>query len=90
MHSVVPSEDASQYVFKNDSFPPLSQFKVKVGVYNSIGEGPYTPVSLVYSGDEGWVNIYVNSLDIKIIYTDLNIKHLWLYHPGKKNIAFRS
>ncbi|KAI5619496.1 contactin-4-like, partial [Silurus asotus] len=52
MQSVVPSVDASRYVFKNDSFPPLSPFEVKVGVYNSIGEGPYSPVSVIYSAEE--------------------------------------
>ncbi|KAB5583932.1 hypothetical protein PHYPO_G00101510 [Pangasianodon hypophthalmus] len=52
MQSVVPSVDASRYVFKNDSFPPLSRFEVKVGVYNSIGEGPYSPVSVIYSAEE--------------------------------------
>ncbi|MCJ8729308.1 hypothetical protein PDJAM_G00104640 [Pangasius djambal] len=52
MQSVVPSVDASRYVFKNDSFPPLSQFEVKVGVYNSIGEGPYSHVSVIYSAEE--------------------------------------
>lgn len=52
MQSVVPSVDASQYVFTDYSFPPLSQFKVKVEVYNSIGEGPYSPVSVVYSAEE--------------------------------------
>ncbi|KAK3557190.1 hypothetical protein QTP70_024681 [Hemibagrus guttatus] len=52
MQSVVPSVDASHYVFKNDSIPPVSQFEVKVGVYNSIGEGPFSPVFIVYSAEE--------------------------------------
>ncbi|XP_053491809.1 contactin-4 isoform X2 [Ictalurus furcatus] len=52
MQTVVPSVDASRYVFKNDTFPPLSQFEVKVGEYNSIGEGPYSPISVVYSAAE--------------------------------------
>uniref|UniRef100_A0A3B1K4S0 Contactin 4 n=1 Tax=Astyanax mexicanus TaxID=7994 RepID=A0A3B1K4S0_ASTMX len=52
IQSVVPSVDASRYVFKNDSIPPLSRFEVKVGVYNSMGEGPFSPEVIVYSAEE--------------------------------------
>lgn len=51
--SVLASADASRYIYKNDTFPPLTQFEVKVGVYNEIGEGPFSPVVIVYSADEG-------------------------------------
>lgn len=51
--SVLASADASRYVYKNDTFPPLTLFEVKVGVYNNIGEGPFSPVAVVYSADEG-------------------------------------
>ncbi|XP_039505259.1 contactin-4 isoform X3 [Pimephales promelas] len=50
--SVLASADASRYVYKNDTFPPLTRFEVKVGVYNNIGEGPFSPVVVVYSADE--------------------------------------
>uniref|UniRef100_A0A673LUY0 Contactin-4-like n=1 Tax=Sinocyclocheilus rhinocerous TaxID=307959 RepID=A0A673LUY0_9TELE len=50
--SVLASADASRYIYKNDTFLPLTQFKVKVGVYNEIGEGPFSPVVIVYSADE--------------------------------------
>ncbi|KTG32900.1 hypothetical protein cypCar_00036442, partial [Cyprinus carpio] len=50
--SVLASADASRYIYKNDTFPPLTQFEVKVGVYNEIGEGPFSPVVIVYSADE--------------------------------------
>ncbi|XP_076870175.1 contactin-4 [Brachyhypopomus gauderio] len=50
--SMVPSVDASRYVFRNDSIPPLSRFEVKVGVYNSRGEGPFSPVAIIYSAEE--------------------------------------
>uniref|UniRef100_A0A672NDB8 Contactin-4-like n=1 Tax=Sinocyclocheilus grahami TaxID=75366 RepID=A0A672NDB8_SINGR len=52
--SVLASADASRYIYKNDTFPPLTQFEVKVGVYNEIGEGPFSPVVIVYSADEVW------------------------------------
>ncbi|XP_035380323.1 contactin-4 isoform X1 [Electrophorus electricus] len=50
--SAVPSVDTSRYVFKNDSIPALSRFEVKVGVYNTMGEGPYSPVAIIYSAEE--------------------------------------
>ncbi|XP_010880252.2 contactin-4 isoform X2 [Esox lucius] len=50
--AVLASPDTSRYIFKNDSIIPLSQFEVKVGVYNSIGEGPFSPVFVVYSAEE--------------------------------------
>uniref|UniRef100_A0A672NTY7 Contactin-4-like n=1 Tax=Sinocyclocheilus grahami TaxID=75366 RepID=A0A672NTY7_SINGR len=50
--SVLASADASRYIYKNDTFLPLTQFEVKVGVYNEIGEGPFSTVVIVYSADE--------------------------------------
>ncbi|XP_065135845.1 contactin-4 [Paramisgurnus dabryanus] len=50
--SVLAPADASRYVYKNESLPPLTRFEVKVGVYNSVGEGPFSPAVVVYSADE--------------------------------------
>uniref|UniRef100_A0A4W5NSN1 Contactin 4 n=1 Tax=Hucho hucho TaxID=62062 RepID=A0A4W5NSN1_9TELE len=50
--TVLASPDASRYTFRNDSIPPLSQFEVKVGVYNNEGEGPSSHVVVVYSAEE--------------------------------------
>uniref|UniRef100_A0A674CU13 Contactin-4-like n=1 Tax=Salmo trutta TaxID=8032 RepID=A0A674CU13_SALTR len=50
--TVLASPDASRYTFRNDSIPPLSQFEVKVGVYNNKGEGPSSHVVVVYSAEE--------------------------------------
>uniref|UniRef100_A0A673XMP4 Contactin-3 n=1 Tax=Salmo trutta TaxID=8032 RepID=A0A673XMP4_SALTR len=50
--TVLASPDASRYTFRNDSIPPLSQFEVKVGVYNKEGEGPSSHVVVVYSAEE--------------------------------------
>ncbi|XP_030634255.1 contactin-4 [Chanos chanos] len=52
IQTVLASAEASRYVFKNESIPPLSPFEVKVGIYNNIGEGPFTPVVIAYSADE--------------------------------------
>ncbi|KAI4874178.1 hypothetical protein NFI96_008504, partial [Prochilodus magdalenae] len=65
IQSVVPSVDASRYVFKNDSIPPLSQFEVKVGVYNSMGEGPFSHEVIVFSAEEGGDSFHVHFLTIQ-------------------------
>ncbi|XP_062977747.1 contactin-4-like isoform X3 [Elgaria multicarinata webbii] len=52
MQTVVVSPDASRYVFRNESLPPFSPYEVKVRVYNNKGEGPFSPITTVYSADE--------------------------------------
>uniref|UniRef100_A0A8C9VSA2 Contactin 4 n=1 Tax=Scleropages formosus TaxID=113540 RepID=A0A8C9VSA2_SCLFO len=52
MQAAVPSADASRYVFKNESIPPFSPYQVKVGVYNNKGEGPFGPITTIYSAEE--------------------------------------
>uniref|UniRef100_A0AAY4DAN2 Contactin 4 n=1 Tax=Denticeps clupeoides TaxID=299321 RepID=A0AAY4DAN2_9TELE len=50
--AVVASAEASKYTFKNESVPPLSLFEAKIGVYNNVGEGPFSDVVTVYSAEE--------------------------------------
>ncbi|KAM8867425.1 contactin-3 isoform 2-T2 [Synchiropus picturatus] len=50
--TVLASPDASRYIYRNDSVAPLSQFEVKVGVYNSMGEGPFSQAVRVLSAEE--------------------------------------
>nr|XP_020448607.1 contactin-4-like [Monopterus albus]XP_020448608.1 contactin-4-like [Monopterus albus] len=52
IQTVLASSDASRYIYRNDSIPPLSQFEVKVGVFNSLGEGPFSHVVKVFSAEE--------------------------------------
>ncbi|XP_062282786.1 contactin-4 [Scomber scombrus] len=52
MQAAVTSPDASRYVFKNESIPPFSPYQIKVGVYNNKGEGPFSPVTTIYSAEE--------------------------------------
>uniref|UniRef100_A0A8C9Z7P6 Contactin-3 n=1 Tax=Sander lucioperca TaxID=283035 RepID=A0A8C9Z7P6_SANLU len=52
IQTVLASPDASRYIYRNDSIAPLSQFEVKVGVYNSMGEGPFSHVVKVFSAEE--------------------------------------
>ncbi|XP_066469351.1 contactin-4-like isoform X2 [Tiliqua scincoides] len=66
MQAVVASPDASKYVFRNESLPPFSPYEVRVGVYNNKGEGPVSPITVVYSADEepsrAPVNVFAKSL----------------------------
>ncbi|XP_063072502.1 contactin-4 [Engraulis encrasicolus] len=50
--AVVALAEASKYTFKNDSLPPLAQYQVKVGVFNNVGEGPFSEIAIVYSAEE--------------------------------------
>lgn len=50
---MVTSADTPRYVFRNDSIAPFSLYEVKVGVYNNRGEGPFSPVTTVFSAEEG-------------------------------------
>ncbi|XP_036008044.1 contactin-4 isoform X1 [Fundulus heteroclitus] len=50
--TVLASADVSRYVYRNDSLAPLSQFEATVGVYNSMGEGPFSRVVKVLSAEE--------------------------------------
>ncbi|XP_033977662.1 contactin-4 isoform X2 [Trematomus bernacchii] len=52
IQTVLVSPDASRYIYRNESIAPLSQFEVKVGVYNSMGEGPFSRILTVLSAEE--------------------------------------
>ncbi|XP_045435466.1 contactin-4 isoform X1 [Pipistrellus kuhlii] len=52
MLTVLASADACRYVFRNESVRPFSPFEVRVGVYNNKGEGPFSPITVVYSAEE--------------------------------------
>ncbi|XP_047437898.1 contactin-4 [Mugil cephalus] len=52
IQTVLASSDASRYIYRNDSIAPLSQFEVTVGVFNSMGEGPFSQVVRVFSAEE--------------------------------------
>lgn len=49
----MPSVDSSRFVYRNESITPLSPFEVKVGVYNTEGEGALSAMSVIYSGEDG-------------------------------------
>uniref|UniRef100_A0A8C9YY94 Contactin 3a, tandem duplicate 2 n=1 Tax=Sander lucioperca TaxID=283035 RepID=A0A8C9YY94_SANLU len=50
-HVATSAPGASRYVYRNDSIAPFSPFHVKVGTYNSKGQGPFSPVITIYSAE---------------------------------------
>lgn len=52
-HVATSAPGASRYVYRNDSIAPFSPFHVKVGTYNSKGQGPFSPVVTIYSAETG-------------------------------------
>ncbi|KAF7648648.1 hypothetical protein LDENG_00153420, partial [Lucifuga dentata] len=52
IQTVLASSDAFRYIYRNDSMAPLTQFEAKVGVYNSVGEGPFSHVVRTFSAAE--------------------------------------
>uniref|UniRef100_A0A7N6F6J1 Contactin 3a, tandem duplicate 2 n=1 Tax=Anabas testudineus TaxID=64144 RepID=A0A7N6F6J1_ANATE len=54
-HVATSAPGASRYVYRNDSIAPFSPFHVKVGTYNSKGQGPFSPVVTIYSAEIGKV-----------------------------------
>lgn len=47
-----------RYVYRNESIAPFSPFAVKVGAYNVKGQGPFSPVTTVFSAEEGECTSY--------------------------------
>uniref|UniRef100_A0AAR2M0G1 Contactin-5 n=1 Tax=Pygocentrus nattereri TaxID=42514 RepID=A0AAR2M0G1_PYGNA len=44
---MVTSADSTTYKYRDETFPPLTPFEVKVGVYNNKGDGPFSKVVTV-------------------------------------------
>ncbi|KAI5085273.1 contactin-5, partial [Silurus meridionalis] len=48
---MVTSADSTTYKYRDETFPPLTPFEVKVGVYNNKGDGPFSTVVTVFSAE---------------------------------------
>ncbi|RMC07378.1 hypothetical protein DUI87_16843 [Hirundo rustica rustica] len=48
---MVTSSDASKFIYRDESVPPLTPFEVKVGVYNNKGDGPFSPIVVICSAE---------------------------------------
>lgn len=53
---MVTSSDASKFIYRDESVPPLTPFEVKVGVYNNKGDGPFSPIVVICSAEGGQFN----------------------------------
>lgn len=63
-HVATSAPGASRYVYRNDSIAPFSPFHVKVGTYNSKGQGPFSPVVTIYSAEIGKERILATILNV--------------------------
>ncbi|XP_051518833.1 contactin-3 [Myxocyprinus asiaticus] len=50
-HAVTSVPGQSRFVYRNESIPPFSPFNVKVGAYNTKGQGPFSPITIVFSAE---------------------------------------
>lgn len=50
---MVTSADSTMYKYRDETFPPLTAFEVKVGVYNNKGDGPFSRVVVIHSAEGG-------------------------------------
>ncbi|KAI1893655.1 hypothetical protein AGOR_G00125940 [Albula goreensis] len=48
---MVTSADSTTFKYRDETFPPLTPFEVKVGCYNNKGDGPFSSVVTVYSAE---------------------------------------
>ncbi|XP_038617776.1 contactin-5 isoform X2 [Tachyglossus aculeatus] len=48
---MVTSSDASKFIYRDESVPPLTPFEVKVGVYNNKGDGPFSHIVVICSAE---------------------------------------
>ncbi|XP_058145016.1 contactin-5 isoform X2 [Dasypus novemcinctus] len=48
---MVTSSEASKFIYRDESVPPLTPFEVKVGVYNNKGDGPFSPIVVICSAE---------------------------------------
>lgn len=62
------SSEASKFIYRDESVPPLTPFEVKVGVYNNKGDGPFSQIVVICSAEGGqflypyFYSIYFNIL----------------------------
>ncbi|KAM6387564.1 contactin-6 isoform 2-T2 [Pluvialis apricaria] len=84
--AVVASVEASKYIYRNESITPLSPFEVKVGVYNSEGEGTLSSISIVYSGEDepqiapaGASALSVSAAEVEVSWQPI----AWNRHTGR-------
>uniref|UniRef100_A0A8C2D623 Contactin-5 n=1 Tax=Cyprinus carpio TaxID=7962 RepID=A0A8C2D623_CYPCA len=76
---MVTSADSTTYKYRDETFPPLTPFEVRVGVYNNKGDGPFSEVVTVFSAEgeprepPSEVQAFaISSSEIKVIWNRLS------------------
>lgn len=60
---MVTSADSTMYKYRDETFPPLTPFEVKVGVYNNKGDGPFSKVVTIHSAEGGKLIFMVENIN---------------------------
>lgn len=63
---MVTSSDASKFIYRDESTPPLTPFEVKVGVYNNKGDGPFSDIVFICSAEGGELHITSVKCDLQV------------------------
>lgn len=75
---MVTSSEASKFIYRDESVPPLTPFEVKVGVYNNKGDGPFSQIVVICSAEGGQFlyPYYLHSMFYYGCYVDV----IWMKH----------
>lgn len=84
---MVTSSDASKFIYRDESVPPLTPFEVKVGVYNNKGDGPFSPIVVICSAEGGQFNVKLNCI-LWITLSLLYIMHALIAHSLNLKLQF--
>lgn len=85
---MVTSADATMYKYRDETFPPLTPFEVKVGVYNNKGDGPFSKVVVIHSAEGGALIFLTGWIDNDLIRKVVTIKPSSLFallHRAKRS-----
>lgn len=75
---MVTSSEASKFIYRDESVPPLTPFEVKVGVYNNKGDGPFSQIVVICSAEGGQILFLLFLFNILFCYTNNQIL-LYIY-----------
>lgn len=85
---MVTSADATMYKYRDETFPPLTPFEVKVGVYNNKGDGPFSKVVIIHSA-EGGALIFRTSFAAENVLFVTQSSLYALPHRAKRSTSWR-
>lgn len=80
---MVTSADSTMYKYRDETFPPLTPFEVKVGVYNNRGDGPFSKVVIIHSAEGGELCLYAQRNIFISYFSFVFLVNLTFFHRAK-------